>query len=73
MKLLIDMNLSPRWVDVLSAAGFEVLHATNTWVAKEVSVAARLVAKANVSLKPISLSAITSDDSNTHETSISRQ
>jgi predicted nuclease of predicted toxin-antitoxin system len=26
MKLLIDMNLSPRWVDVLSAAGFEAAH-----------------------------------------------
>lgn len=26
MKLLIDMNLSPRWVKVLSAAGMEAAH-----------------------------------------------
>lgn len=26
MTLLIDMNLSPRWVGVLEAAGFEALH-----------------------------------------------
>jgi predicted nuclease of predicted toxin-antitoxin system len=26
MKLLIDMNLSPRWVDVLVNAGFEAAH-----------------------------------------------
>ncbi|MCW5599101.1 hypothetical protein C8R30_1526 [Nitrosomonas nitrosa] len=26
MKLLIDMNLSPRWVDVLANAGFEAAH-----------------------------------------------
>lgn len=26
MKLLIDMNLSPRWVGVLRAAGFEAMH-----------------------------------------------
>lgn len=26
MKLLIDMNLSPRWVDVLINAGFEAAH-----------------------------------------------
>jgi len=26
MKLLLDMNLSPRWVPRLSAAGFEVEH-----------------------------------------------
>ncbi len=26
MKLLIDMNLSPRWVSVLRAAGFAALH-----------------------------------------------
>ena len=26
MKLLIDMNLSPRWVDLLIAAGFEASH-----------------------------------------------
>jgi predicted nuclease of predicted toxin-antitoxin system len=26
MKLLIDMNLSPRWVDRLKQAGFEAVH-----------------------------------------------
>jgi predicted nuclease of predicted toxin-antitoxin system len=26
MKLLIDMNLSPRWVDFLSTAGWEAVH-----------------------------------------------
>ena len=26
MKLLIDMNLSPRWVDVLVNAGIEAAH-----------------------------------------------
>ena len=26
MKLLVDMNLSPRWVDVLRGEGFDVVH-----------------------------------------------
>ena len=26
MKLLIDMNLSPRWVSILVEAGFEAIH-----------------------------------------------
>jgi predicted nuclease of predicted toxin-antitoxin system len=26
VKLLIDMNLSPRWVDVLRAAGLDAVH-----------------------------------------------
>jgi predicted nuclease of predicted toxin-antitoxin system len=26
MKLLLDMNLSPLWLDALAAAGFEVVH-----------------------------------------------
>ena len=26
MKFIIDMNLSPRWVEVLSGAGFEASH-----------------------------------------------
>jgi len=26
MKLLVDMNLSPRWVEVLTAAGIEAAH-----------------------------------------------
>lgn len=26
MKLLVDMNLSPRWIDLLKKAGFEAVH-----------------------------------------------
>lgn len=26
MKILVDMNLSPRWVDFLASAGFEAVH-----------------------------------------------
>lgn len=26
MKILLDMNLSPKWVPVLASAGFEVIH-----------------------------------------------
>jgi predicted nuclease of predicted toxin-antitoxin system len=26
MKLLVDMNLSPRWVGVLAASGFDAVH-----------------------------------------------
>ena len=26
MKLLLDMNLSPRWVELLNTAGFEAVH-----------------------------------------------
>ena len=26
MKLLVDMNLSPRWIDVLGRYGFEAVH-----------------------------------------------
>jgi predicted nuclease of predicted toxin-antitoxin system len=26
MKLLIDMNLSPRWLELLTGAGFEAVH-----------------------------------------------
>lgn len=26
MKILIDVNLPPRWVDVLAASGFEAVH-----------------------------------------------
>jgi predicted nuclease of predicted toxin-antitoxin system len=28
MKILVDMNLSPRWVDFLASAGFEAVHWT---------------------------------------------
>jgi len=30
MKILIDMNLSPRWVEALGAAGHEVAHWSQT-------------------------------------------
>src|SRR5262249_32222105 len=30
VRILIDMNLSPRWVDLLAAAGFEPVH----WVSQ---------------------------------------
>jgi len=26
MKILVDLNLSPRWIDTLKAAGFEAVH-----------------------------------------------
>lgn len=26
MKLIVDMNLSPRWVDLLVSVGFEAAH-----------------------------------------------
>jgi predicted nuclease of predicted toxin-antitoxin system len=26
MRFLVDMNLSPRWVDLLAAAGHEAVH-----------------------------------------------
>ena len=26
MKLLVDMNLSPRWIALLTTSGFEALH-----------------------------------------------
>jgi predicted nuclease of predicted toxin-antitoxin system len=26
MKLLVDMNLSPKWIEILSGAGFEAAH-----------------------------------------------
>ena len=26
MKILLDVNLSPEWVQALSAAGFETIH-----------------------------------------------
>jgi predicted nuclease of predicted toxin-antitoxin system len=29
MRLLIDMNLSPRWINVLAEAGFEAVHWTS--------------------------------------------
>ncbi|HEX4596820.1 MAG TPA: DUF5615 family PIN-like protein [Burkholderiaceae bacterium] len=28
MKLLVDMNLSPRWVDMLTDAGIQAVHWT---------------------------------------------
>ena len=34
MKLLIDMNLSPRWVGVLADAGIEAVHWSNCGASK---------------------------------------
>lgn len=31
MKLLVDMNLSPLWVDVLKGAGHDALHWSMNW------------------------------------------
>jgi predicted nuclease of predicted toxin-antitoxin system len=33
MKLLLDMNLSPRWADFLEEAGFDVVHWSKVGVA----------------------------------------
>lgn len=33
MKLLVDMNLSPRWIELLRSAGFEALHWSTIGVA----------------------------------------
>jgi predicted nuclease of predicted toxin-antitoxin system len=30
MKVLVDMNLPPRWVETLRAAGFDAVHCSNT-------------------------------------------
>jgi predicted nuclease of predicted toxin-antitoxin system len=37
VKLLVDMNLSPRWVDTLSAAGHEAVHwsTVGSWAASD--------------------------------------
>ena len=37
MKLLIDMNLSPRWVDALRVAGHEAVHwsTVGSWTASD--------------------------------------
>jgi predicted nuclease of predicted toxin-antitoxin system len=37
LKLLVDMNLSPRWVTVLRAAGHEVVHwsTAGSWTASD--------------------------------------
>lgn len=45
MKLLIDMNLSPRWLDVLSQAQFDAAHWSDVG-------AATAPARALVSVEP---------------------
>ena len=37
MKLIVDMNLSPRWVDALRTAGHEAVHwsAVGAWTASD--------------------------------------
>ena len=36
MKVLVDMNLSPRWVDLLTGEGVEAAHLVNPWIRKRV-------------------------------------
>lgn len=50
MKLLIDMNLSPRWADALATAGISAVHWMNVgpvnapdWQIMEYAVANRLI------------------------------
>jgi len=34
MKLLIDMNLSPRWIETLADAGFQAVLNHNSYIAR---------------------------------------
>ena len=47
MKLLVDMNLSPRWIDFLEGAGFEATHWSTTGVADATDHAIMAHARAN--------------------------
>ena len=47
MKLLIDMNLSPRWVDVLVDAGIEGAHWSSLGAANAADPAIMAYARAN--------------------------
>jgi predicted nuclease of predicted toxin-antitoxin system len=42
VKLLVDMNLSPRWVDALRAAGHDAMHwsAVGSWTASDSDIMA---------------------------------
>ena len=50
MKLVVDMNLSPRWVDLLVEAGFEAAHWSNIGVADAPDVAIMHYARAAESI-----------------------
>jgi predicted nuclease of predicted toxin-antitoxin system len=47
MKLLIDMNLSPRWVRLLADSGIEAVHWTAVGVANASDASIMAFAKAN--------------------------
>lgn len=47
MKLLVDMNLSPRWVRVLTDAGFEAAHWSTLGAANAPDAEIMAFAKAN--------------------------
>ncbi len=47
MKLLVDMNLSPRWVNLLADAGFEAAHWSTLGAANAPDAEIMAFAKAN--------------------------
>jgi predicted nuclease of predicted toxin-antitoxin system len=47
MRLLIDMNLSPRWVDLLAEAGIEALHWSTLGAANALDVEIVAFARSN--------------------------
>lgn len=47
MKLLVDMNLSPRWVSLLADAGFEAAHWSTLGAANAPDAEIMAFAKAN--------------------------
>ena len=47
MKIIVDMNLSPRWVATLSGSGFEALHWSNIGLADAEDMAIMAYAKVN--------------------------
>ncbi len=47
MKLLLDMNLSPRWASFLTEAGFEVVHWSNVGAANAPDSEIMAYARAN--------------------------
>ncbi len=47
MKLLLDMNLSPRWVDFLRPEGFEAVHWSSVGAANAADATIMAYARAN--------------------------
>ena len=47
MKLLLDMNLSPRWVGFLTAEGFEAIHWSNVGAANATDATIMAYARMN--------------------------